>query len=344
MPLKWIGKFGLRKFQGLQNAKSNEIKLLAGDIMLSTLKPVTKYSNGACALALSLTVTLCLGLAACTTTALSIDPALASKAPSTNPAEVGEYIPLSGYLRGYLSLGEQPNSLTLLPPPPAEDSPAHLADKAQFEAGKVLRQGVRGQIAFDDNNLKFPAAASVFSCALNVPISEESTPHINMLLRRTLVDAGLATYKAKNHYQRTRPFVSFKEKTCAPQEDAKLSKDGAYPSGHAALGWAWALVLSEVASDRADAILQRGHAFGQSRVICGAHWQSDVNAGRLVGSAAVAKQHANALFLAQVAAAKIEILQAREKFSKHAREPAFIAQCEAEAAAIANENMVEKNK
>ena len=41
-------------------------------------------------------------------------------------------------------------------------------------------------------------------------------------------------------------------------------------------------------------ILQRGIAFGQSRVICGAHWQSDVDAGRLVGSAAVAKLHANA--------------------------------------------------
>ena len=41
-------------------------------------------------------------------------------------------------------------------------------------------------------------------------ISEQATPNLNMLLRRTLTDAGLATYKAKNHYQRTRPFVALK--------------------------------------------------------------------------------------------------------------------------------------
>ncbi|MEN9669830.1 MAG: hypothetical protein RL018_107 [Pseudomonadota bacterium] len=311
--------------------------------MYSSLKSMEKRSNSHGLHAFGLYLSLCLGLTACTSTAPALDAGLAAKAPSTNPAEVGEYIPLSGYLRGYLSVADHPNSLTLLPPPPVDGSPAQLADKAQFEASKSLRQGVRGKMAFDDNNLKFPAAASVFSCALNLPISEEATPHINMLLRRTLVDAGLATYKAKNHYQRTRPFAAFKETTCAPNEDAKLSKDGAYPSGHAALGWAWALVLSEVAPDRADSILQRGHAFGQSRVICGAHWQSDVDAGRLVGSAAVAKQHANALFLAQMAAAKIELVQAREKFAQYVREPAYLARCGAEAGAIASERTAEKN-
>lgn len=257
--------------------------------------------------------------------------------PSTDPDVVGEFRPGSGYLKGYMSTQELPNSLELLAPPPVANSAAQTADDQAFQATKALRLGARGQMAFDDNNLKFPVAASIFSCAMGLPISQEATPHINMLLRRTLIDAGLSTYKSKNHYQRTRPFATFKEATCAPKEDAALAKDGAYPSGHAALGWAWALVLSEVSPERADAILQRGHAFGQSRVICGAHWQSDVNGGRLVGSAAVAKLHANATFAAQMAAAKTEIAQAREKLSKQAIDAAQVARCAAEAAAVASE-------
>ncbi len=73
-----------------------------------------------------------------------------------------------------------------------------------------------------------------------------------------------------------------------------------YPSGHSSIGWAWALVLTEVAPDRGDLLLQRGRAFSQSRAICGAHWQSDIEAGRLVGSATVARMHASPVFLAQM--------------------------------------------
>ena len=86
--------------------------------------------------------------------------------------------------------------------------------------------------------------------------------------------------------------------TCTPQEEAKLVKDGSYPSGHNAVGWAWALVLAEVAPERATAILARGRAFGDSRPVCNVHWQSDANAGRVMGAAAVARLHADPVFRA----------------------------------------------
>ncbi len=34
---------------------------------------------------------------------------------------------------------------------------------------------------------------------------------------------------------------------CTPEDEEKLRKDGSYPSGHTALGWAWALILTEIA-------------------------------------------------------------------------------------------------
>ena len=81
--------------------------------------------------------------------------------------------------------------------------------------------------------------------------------------------------------------------TCNPEQQQELSTNGSYPSGHTAIGWATALVLAEINVDRQNEILKRGYEMGQSRVICGYHFQSDVDAARLVASAVVARLHAN---------------------------------------------------
>lgn len=228
-----------------------------------------------------------------------------------SPAEVGPISPGSGYLKGYLATSELPDSLALVPVPPATGSAAQSSDDASFLALTRFQSTARGTQAVKDADLTFPSAADAFSCALGMPISEQSTPNLNMLLRRTLADAGLSTYKAKNKYQRTRPFMVFKVPSCTPSDDVLLAKDGSYPSGHSAIGWAWALVLTELAPERADALLQRGRAFGQSRGICGVHWLSDIESGRLMGAAAVARLHSNPLFMAQLEASRGEIAKAR---------------------------------
>jgi acid phosphatase (class A) len=240
----------------------------------------------------------------------------APPAPPTDPAVVGEFRPGSGYMKGYLDRKQLPDSLALLPRPPAEGSAEAAADLAVYRATRALRDTPRWALAASDDNLKWPKAGEVFSCALDLPISQDATPHLNMLLRRTLLDAGLATYAAKDTYKRQRPFAALNEGTCAPASEASLRNDGSYPSGHAALGWAWGMVLTAIAPDRADALLQRAHAFGQSRVICGVHWQSDVDNGRVMGAAAVARLQSDATFLAQAALARQEIAAARARGSK----------------------------
>ena len=233
--------------------------------------------------------------------------------PPTSPEAVGEFRKGSGFLNGYLEPKQLPDSLALLPAPPAPGSAQQAADLDTFKRTRALRDTPRWTLATKDANLNFPAAAGTFECALQVPISQEATPHLNMLLRRTMVDAGLSTYKAKDKYQRTRPFVVEKQGTCSPAEEAELINDGSYPSGHTAIGWAWALVLAQAAPQRTDAVLQRGYAFGQSRVICGVHWQSDVDAGRVIGAAAVARLQSDATFRAQLALAREEIAQAQAR-------------------------------
>ena len=245
----------------------------------------------------------------------------------SKPAAVPEIRP--GVLAGYLQPEALPNSLALIPPPPAEGSAALALDQELSRRGLALRDTPRWELAAEDANLMFPEAAGIFPCALGVPITEQDTPHLYMLMHRTLADAGLSTYTAKNHYQRARPFMVNKESICTPDEETHLTEDGSYPSGHTAIGWAWALILTEIAPERADAILARGRAFGESRVICNVHWHSDVVEGRFMGAAAVARLHADPAFGVELEAAKAELEAVRAKGLKPTRD------CQAETDALA---------
>ncbi|MDH7785650.1 acid phosphatase (class A) [Ochrobactrum sp. 19YEA23] len=212
---------------------------------------------------------------------------------------------------GYLQTNELPNSLVLLGSPPPAGSAALARDEAAREATIEQRGKARWDLARTDADLQFPQPAKNFSCAMGVDISEEKTPHLYNLMQRVLTDAGLSTYGVKNQYNRTRPFVVHNEGTCQPDEEDVLRNDGSYPSGHTAAGWAWALTLAEVNPARADELFKRGLSFGQSRVICNAHWQSDVDAGRIMGAATVAKLHGNSEFLADIHAARKELEAAK---------------------------------
>lgn len=253
-------------------------------------------------------------LAGCASTA---QPPAAGPVPELKP----------GVPAGYLGR-DLPDSLALLPAPPAAGTPAFANDQAVHQAAQKLKGTPRYALAARDADLAYPVAIGNFACALGVRITPQATPRLYLLLQRTLVDAGLATYGAKDHYQRTRPFVVHDEHTCLAKDEAALRKDGSYPSGHTAIGWTWAMVLTQVAPDRANALLARGRQFGESRLVCNAHWQSDVLEGRAVASGAFAKLQANADFLADVTAARKEVAAQRSAGNTP-------ADCDAEAAALA---------
>lgn len=242
--------------------------------------------------------------------AVGCGPAYAQQAQADKPASDGQ--PKPAAITGYIPRDKLVDSLALVPPPPAPGSAAQAADDDARKAAIPLRESGRWKLAARDADYKSPKVVDAFACTIGVTITPEATPHLYTLLRRSLVDTGLSTYKAKIHYNRTRPFVAVNDNTiCSPEDTEALKKDGSYPSGHAAFGWGWALILAEMIPDKADAIIQRGYDFGQSRVQCGVHWQSDVNAGRVVASAAVAQLHSNPEFVAEFRAAQKEVEAAR---------------------------------
>jgi acid phosphatase (class A) len=211
-------------------------------------------------------------------------------------------------LSGYLQASEMLSSATLLPVPPATDSAAMARDQEGNHRALELHGTPRWTMASQDAVLSFPAIAETFACALNAPISEERTPRLMQLLRRTLVDAGRSTSEAKKRYQRPRPFMVNGKPICTPTREDALRADGSYPSGHAAIGWAFGLVLAEVAPEQAQSLIARGRAFGMSRVVCNVHWPSDVLEGQMMASAVVARLHAEPEFRSDVEAARAEMV------------------------------------
>lgn len=243
---------------------------------------------------------LALALAACSTSPTRAPAAARTMAE----AEPGKAI-------GYLAPAAVPASLQLLPAPPAEGSPGQALDQAVNREALALRGSARWQQAAHDADLSFPSGAGQFACALGAAIDAQRTPRLYTLLERSRIDASAATKAAKNHYRRPRPFMLNQQPVCTPDDEDGLRHSGSYPSGHSAIGWAWALILSEIAPERADALIARGRNYGESRLVCNVHWQSDVLAGRFMGAATVARLHADPAFQADLAAARREIAYAR---------------------------------
>lgn len=219
----------------------------------------------------------------------------------------------------YHTAAEAVNSKLYLPPPPRPGQPAFELDKAAYWDGYYIKGSQRWKQATRDADLNISNIAEIFSQPLGVTISAKTTPTLYAMLGNLLVDAkNYATDGAKKHYMRIRPFVYFGNHTCqSPSQEAHSRVSGSYPSGHTAYGWTLALVLAQIRPDRAEQIIQRGYEFGQSRVICGAHWQSDVNAGRIVGGVEYSRLQSIPAFRGALAKATEEVNYQQQRLQYH---------------------------
>ena len=207
----------------------------------------------------------------------------------------------------YVFLENMPDAGIYLPAPPDMTSTTYADDFAQWQWGKTVRPTERGQQANDDSQWGIDGMIRIHQGTLGFEISKKKTPAIYKLLYNVLWTENLSTHNAKRKYMRTRPFAQYNEHTWGRfDNERELRFNGSYPSGHTALGWATALVLSEMVPELQDTLLRTGFQYGESRVIVGAHYQSDVDAGFLCGTTAVAVMHASEFFLKDLEAARKE--------------------------------------
>lgn len=213
----------------------------------------------------------------------------------------------------YLTADEVPNAVYWLPEPPAPGSSQFLSDISQYFWGKQQRlDSLRAQKAIREVVSEVADMAVLFSESFGMEISAEKTPAIYKVINRGVPTIRLSAAKPKNTYLRKRPYVYFNEPTLIPSEEDHLRKTGSYPSGHTVRGWGMALLLSEINPAAQDELFKLGYEWGQSRVIAGYHWQSDVDASRMLAAACYARLHSCKEFLDDMKNAKKEF----EKISR----------------------------
>lgn len=204
----------------------------------------------------------------------------------------------------FLSEKDYADFATMFTPPGIED-PLFFNDLCVHARAHALTDSCRAEVARQDSPWDI-GVAKRFEEAFGQPITLEYTPELYLLLERTSLDVSLALRPIKQEFHRDRPYVFFGEKTLIPDDEEDLRSNGSFPSGHSAVGFAFALILAELAPEHQTELLQRGIDFGNSRVIANYHWQSDVETGRVIAAMVVSRLHACDAFREQLERARHE--------------------------------------
>lgn len=207
--------------------------------------------------------------------------------------------------KGYLA-GHEVDFHTILGPPPAADSRWDRADQQLVEAYQDVDEARFESAKLDEEQLY-----SRFEKAFGHPISAETTPKLVALLDRALLDVDATAAAAKKQYQRPRPYQRMQLHHICNKGDAPVSEEhpmhgASYPSGHSVHGWTVAMILSRIAPDRAQPLMDRAEEYEESRLICGMHFPTDIEAGQVVAAAVVIRLDTSAAFRADLAKARKE--------------------------------------
>ena len=216
----------------------------------------------------------------------------------------------------YKELSLLPNLLQIMPAPPSFES-------AEF-ANDVVRYGWGKQQRLDPERLDMAVADAEWfdhtkvylrwKDAFGLEINPTETPEIWKLLEASLATTDPMNHETKDFYLRQRPFERFGDDMPTDEEE-KVRGRGSYLSGHCMCGWVISLVLAQVAPERANQLFICGLEYGDSRVIVGAHWQSDIDASYTAGSIGFCALQGCEEFVAQMKKAQQEY---KEKTSQTA--------------------------
>jgi len=255
---------------------------------------------------------MAVGLAVLVACAGSVAPLAPRALPSASLADtVPPADPAPGARpAGFLSPGTAPDAAAIIPPAPREGDARNTLDWDIFAKTRALEGGDRWKLAQADDAYGSAYLLSAFSCAVGVIMSPDTSPLLSDILRRVTIDAGLAAEGAKQLYRRPRPFTRNDGDICITRSTG-LEASFDYPSGHASIGWMAGLVIAQLAPDRASQILARGRAYGESRVVCGVHNLSAVDAARTNAASVFAALQGSTAYLDALAAARTEMSRVR---------------------------------
>jgi acid phosphatase (class A) len=168
-------------------------------------------------------------------------------------------------------------SQLLLPAPTSDGS-----DEYKAEINEILAlQAARTEEQIKQFHLQETLSLAAFKDIIPELANLGDLPKLKKLYKAVKSVTAGPVDTAKDYFKRQRPF----------REDSRIEplsprdQEYAYPSGHATRGYLYAAVLSQIAPDKADALMERGRQIGWNRVVGGMHHPSDIAAGRVLGQA-----------------------------------------------------------
>jgi acid phosphatase (class A) len=191
--------------------------------------------------------------------------------------------------------------LQLLAAPAASGSEQAVRERAalkQIELARSKEQVARAQA--DEVNVTMFLFADVVGAGFNAG----ALPRTALLSEHVGRDVAANTEPLKKTYARMRPYNA--DKSLAPACRTK-TKDDSYPSSHSTAGYLEALTLVELLPEKRDAILARADDYALNRLVCGVHYPSDIEAGKLLAYAVHALMREQPDYQRDVAAARAEL-------------------------------------
>ena len=167
---------------------------------------------------------------------------------------------------------------TVIPPAPADDSPAGLADLETVLAIQADRTPAQLK------RVERVANQTIFSFSTPVLgpwFTAENLPKTAAFFKTITQESYAVATTGKRLWTRPRPHL--RDPHVVPHPRA--SRSAAYPSGHSSDAATWAIILDELYPDHRDAFAAQVREVMWCRVLGGSHFPSDTTAGRILGEA-----------------------------------------------------------
>lgn len=192
----------------------------------------------------------------------------------------------------------------VLPPPPVAGSPQAKAELAELHAIEAVRSAADEADARSDGDTR---NATIFAQVLGARFDLAQLPATDALLKLVRAAEKDAADRGKDEFKRPRPYVDDPTlKSCKRNEDPLSS----YPSGHTMMAFSMGEILARLMPEKAAPILARAAHYGQSRIVCGQHFRSDVAAGQMLGLLIAERLMGKPEFRSAFAAAHSELVAA----------------------------------
>lgn len=212
---------------------------------------------------------------------------------------------------GYLDAAEVEALAAAAPPPPAPGSTVDQSDKDRSTRMATLENTDRWLLATAHAELRPPLALQHFNCVLGVRLEPQQTPELTRLMQRLFHDADAAAETVKARAFRARPVGDDPSRQACQRLTEAGRRSASYPSGSSTVAVVYGEAFVALAPDRAAEIRRMAHEIGQSRLVCGMHYPSDVAAGEDLGRVVYARAADQPEFATDLAAARAELAALR---------------------------------